>query len=237
MKKAQKLGFTSGKRGRPATLPNIECLNCKTIFKQKLHSQKYCSRLCVDKHKWVANTHPRGALGMKHTEQTKQKIAQQTKERMLDPDTKEKSISAMHCGRAEQIKSGGLSNNTYTRGRGGKRNDLNEMYFRSSWEANYARVLNQMILEGKIVSWLYEPKVFDISTNNLQMVYIPDFLLEFPDGKKEWHEVKGWLTEKSKIKLTQFAGLYPDEILILIDSKAYQVIAKQYKNNLLGWEQ
>ena len=33
----------------------------------------------------------------------------------------------------------------YTRGKGGKRKDLDNVYFRNSWEANYARFLNYKI--------------------------------------------------------------------------------------------
>src|SRR3990167_3875993 len=56
----------------------------------------------------------------------------------------------------------------YTSAKGGIREDLNQ-YFRSNWEANYARILN---LENKV--WKYEVKTFQLSEGS----YTPDFWIE-----------------------------------------------------------
>ena len=46
--------------------------------------------------------------------------------------------------------------NLYSNAKGGIRTDLNA-YFRSTWEANYARILNYESIE-----WKYEAKTFQL---------------------------------------------------------------------------
>lgn len=48
--------------------------------------------------------------------------------------------------------------NAYSRARGGRRADIGPMYFRSAWEANYARYLNWLLARGEIDRWEYEPE-------------------------------------------------------------------------------
>ena len=46
------------------------------------------------------------------------------------------------------------------RAKGGTRKDLG-FYVRSTWEANYARYLKWLQLNGQIEEWAYEPKTFE----------------------------------------------------------------------------
>lgn len=99
-----------------------------------------------------------------------------------------------------------LKQNRSYKGRivGGNRKDLDSGYFRSKWEANYARYLNQMV-----IIWEYEKKTFwfegiKSGTTN----YTPDFYLSESD---EWVEVKGQWDGKSKTKLRRFRKYHPDE--------------------------
>jgi hypothetical protein len=87
--------------------------------------------------------------------------------------------------------------NQYSRCKRGKRVDLGNIFFRSAWEANYARVLNY-----KNIKWEYEPTTFDLSD---ALTYTPDFKLE--DGT--FVEVKGWWQEKSKQKVDLFKQKIP----------------------------
>ena len=111
-----------------------------------------------------------------------------------------------------------LRRNTNYQGliRGGKRPDLEYDYYRSTWEANYARYLAFTETEFE-----YEKKTFwfeDIKsgTNN----YTPDFYL--PEYN-EWHEVKGRWDSKSKTKLRRFKKYLPDEFkrLVIVTSDIY----------------
>ena len=48
----------------------------------------------------------------------------------------------------------------HTRAAGGRREDLGETWFRSSWEANYARYLNLLARMKIVERWEYEPETF-----------------------------------------------------------------------------
>lgn len=94
--------------------------------------------------------------------------------------------------------------NPYSRTKSGKRADLNNIYFRSAVEANYARFLTFC---G--VKWIYEPKDFYFEGIKRGCVsYTPDFYL--PDEDR-WIEVKGWFDRKSITKLKRFRIYYPQE--------------------------
>ena len=113
---------------------------------------------------------------------------------------------------------------------GGKRKDLESDYFRSKWEANYARYLNQME-----INWEYEPKTFwfeDIRSGTTS--YTPDFYLVDSD---EWVEVKGRWDSKSKTKLRRFKKYHPEEFaklyIITADIFGKSKTAKKVRQFLL----
>ena len=123
------------------------------------------------------------------------------------------------------------TNNPYSRAKGGKRKDLDNIYFRSSWEANMARYYNFI---G--VKWEFEPKTFvfkDIRRGSVS--YTPDFYLPEED---RWIEVKGWMDGKSKTKLKRFKNQYPEEYkkLTLITEKEYKEIERKMKYFIKNWE-
>lgn len=120
--------------------------------------------------------------------------------------------------------------------RSGPRPDLGPTRFRSGWECNYARYLNSLIASGDVVSWEYEPKIFEFPVKRGNRMYKPDFLVHYPDGHHEWHEVKGWMDNDSRIKLKRFAIHFPDEPLVLVDSKAYRTLEKEHRDTLPHWE-
>lgn len=85
----------------------------------------------------------------------------------------------------------------------GKREDLNSIYFRSSWEANYARILNLQNIE-----WQYEPRTFNFTGYTRGAIsYTPDFYVQ----NNKWIEVKGHLDSKSRTKILRFKKQYPEE--------------------------
>lgn len=126
----------------------------------------------------------------------------------------------------------------YSRTASGKRPDLNDRYFRSSWEANYARFLNFELAHGLIVSWDYECQVFWFEKiKRGTRSYTPDFKVVFPDGHHEWHEVKGWMDPRSVTRIARMRRYYPDEFLRIIDKEWFKDARRKGLPGLLpGWE-
>lgn len=115
---------------------------------------------------------------------------------------------------------------------GGKRK-----YFRSLWEANYARYLEFLKQHNEIKEWEHEPDTFWFK--NIKRgcrSYLPDFKITNNNGSIEYHEVKGWYDDRSKTKIKRMAKYYPEVKLIVIFGKQYQSIAKQMKNIIKDWE-
>jgi len=88
----------------------------------------------------------------------------------------------------------------------GFRNDI-QMNVRSSWEANFVRVLNLYKIDFD-----FEPTVFPFPVKRGTKAYTPDFFLK---RNNDWIEVKGYLDDKSKIKLKRFKRYYLEEFLNL----------------------
>lgn len=110
----------------------------------------------------------------------------------------------------------------------GFRNDLKEI-FKSSWEANFARVLNYLEIE-----WEYERRHFnlEINTDSDSNFYIPDFFL----NNNLLIEIKGFWDKKSIKKIELFKEQYLDYKLLIIDSDMYRSLDKLYRNVIPNWE-
>lgn len=185
--------------------------------------------------------HPRGMLGKPQTDFAKQQVSKASKERWTSKTPLEREIQRVKRN-VTMLEKYGTTNvmlnqsNPYSRTKSGKRADLDNMFFRSAWEANYARYLNFLKQQGEIEAWEYEPKtfVFEGETRG-GITYLPDFKVVYRDGSHEWHEVKGWMDAKSKSKLKKMARFYPNEIVIVIGADEYRAIAK-WSGLIEGWE-
>jgi len=136
-----------------------------------------------------------------------------------------------------RIVDGKMNTGGYSRTRGGKRDDLGGLYFRSAWEANYARYLNFLVSKGEIVGWAFEPRTFEFEKiKRGTRAYTPDFRVDLVGGGHEWHEVKGWMDEKSKTRLARFARYFPAEKLIVIDQAWFKSASKTIARMLPNWE-
>lgn len=192
----------------------------------------------------IANTfkrqgHPRGALGMKHTEAAKRAIsisstrlaASMSKQRkseivLKSMKTREKN-GTLHGTNRE-----GCSWKAAWRVIGGKRK-----YFRSRWEANYARYLEFLKVNGKIKDWEHEPKTFWFeSIKRGVRSYLPDFRITENDDSQNYVEVKGWMDARSKTKIKRMAKYHPEIKLLVVEAKAYSVLKKQCAGLIAEWE-
>ena len=91
-------------------------------------------------------------------------------------------------------------------------------YLKSSWELSYAEYLDKELVNGKIGMWEYEPDTFWFENIKRGVrSYTPDFKVEYSDGGVEYHEVKGYLDNRSKTKLNRMRIYHPDIKMKLID--------------------
>lgn len=123
------------------------------------------------------------------------------------------------------------------RGLGGKRKDLGNKYFRSCWEANYARYLNFLVSCGEINRWEYEPDTFEfVGIKRGTRFYTPDFKVFNNNGRVVYHEVKGYMDARSATKLKRMAKYHPSVSIEVIDKKRYQALAGKVSGLIKHWE-
>lgn len=179
---------------------------------------------------------PRAARGRKPAELTRECAECRNAFTLRRPSDKQKFCS-VSCGAKQRSR----ANRGRFGGRGakvGKRPDLGGMFFRSGWEANYARYLNALVDAGDVDRWEYEPQVFYFPVKRGNKAYLPDFRVWFPDGSYEWHEVKGYMDDASRLKLKRFALHHPAESmrLKLIDKPVYRLLEAEQAHRIEGWE-
>jgi len=119
----------------------------------------------------------------------------------------------------------------------GKRADLGDKFFRSAWEANWARYLEWQKKNGHITSWSYESEKFIFENIRSGCTsYTPDFTVTMPNGVVIRQEIKGWMDPKSETKLKRMKRLYPAIVIDLVDGKRYRAVAKKMRCIIDGWE-
>ncbi len=112
-----------------------------------------------------------------------------------------------------------------------------KIFARSIWEANYARYLEFLKQHKKILDWEHEPKTFWFEGIKRGCVsYKPDFQVFDIDGSWVWHEVKGYLDNKSITKHKRFKKYFPEEKLFIIDKTWFSRNSKQLSGLISGWE-
>jgi len=102
-------------------------------------------------------------------------------------------------------------------------------YYRSQWEANYARYLEWLRLKGKIEFWEHEPKTFWFEEIKRGVrSYLPDFRVTELNGDIVYHEVKGYMDSRSHTKIKRMAKYFPKVKLIVIGRKEYNAILRKF---------
>ncbi|MGE4334605.1 MAG: hypothetical protein AB7E55_01340 [Pigmentiphaga sp.] len=118
--------------------------------------------------------------------------------------------------------------------RGGYREDLG-LYVRSRWEANYARYLEWLRQRGEIRDWEYEPCEFVFPVKRGTRFYRPDFRVIEKGGQVTYHEVKGYMDQKSRTALKRMARYYPKVRIVIVGRSEYREIEK-WARLIPGWE-
>jgi hypothetical protein len=183
---------------------------------------------------------PKGAPGLIHTPEARAKMSRAIRAAWQNPQSKyfDPEVIQRRSDWSHEIALTRPSYMQHSRTAGGRRPDLDNQYFRSSWEANYARFLIWFQGLGEIISWKYEPYTFIFEEIKLgTRSYTPDFKVIFPDNHYEWHEVKGWMDPKSKTKLERMKQYFPEEKIILIEKAWFKQANKSGLSGLIpGWE-
>lgn len=216
-RRARQLGLTV--QGRPQNSETRELMSLK------------------QKERIARDGHNRGALGLKHSEKTKEIITQKSNE-YWQSVTPGKDAERVMKQLKTREKNGTLYNprmkTTWKQQWaevGGKRN-----YYRSQWELNYARYLEWLKQNNQIKEWEHEPETFWFEqVKRGTRSYLPDFRVTELNGDIVYHEVKGWMDDKSKTKIKRMAKYYPNVKLIVIDSKAYKALEKQVSKLVKEW--
>ena len=135
---ARKAGLTN--QCRPFTDSQRE--KCSKIQKEIRETEYYKNVIKpkmaekLKEHFRNPNNHPRGFLGKHHTEDAKRRISESNIETASHMSKEEKHKRAMKAvnTKIKTKKTSNTTSNTYSRTKSGKRKDLNDQFFRSSWE-------------------------------------------------------------------------------------------------------
>lgn len=208
------------------------------------HNAKTLARLRETyKDRWVKHPHPRGMAGKKHTPEVRAIVSLASRKSWatmkafgignMSPANRAKLSARMAKMAAERP-----AEKNYSRTRAGRREDLGGIYFRSGWEANYARYLNMLIRLGVVEKWDFEPETFWFDgvrrgTNS----YKPDFRVHYRgDPTPEYIEIKGWIVPKDRTKWRRMAKYHPTIKLVVVKAKEYYAIERKWASSIPEWE-
>ena len=218
---ARKLGLTNAKRPH-----GIESRKKASIKFKKWHHD---------------HEHPKGMLGKTHSLEYSKECGRRATEWYNKASPEKKRERVVKAMKTKIQKYGGMIaplENVKTTWRqgwrviGGKR-----AYFRSRWEANYARYLEYQKNQKWILDWEHEPKTFWFDKIKRGSVsYLPDFKVISLDGSYRWVEVKGWMDSRSRTKIKRFRKYFPAEKLDVIDGKWYQNNKNKLRLLIPDWE-
>jgi hypothetical protein len=228
------------KEGRLALNPEQRARAAKTLQARYANKSEEERKVVSDRCKRFAPIeHPRGALGLKHSDETKRRISKASTayHKQVTEEQRAERVMKMMKTRA--------TNGTYApeRAKTTWKSGWREIggvskYYRSRWEANYAYYLEWLKSRGEIIEWQHEPKTFWFEGIKRGCVsYLPDFRVVSTNGQESYHEVKGWMDDRSKTKIKRMAKYHPQVELLVIDSKAYRNLKKAVSGIVPGWEE
>jgi hypothetical protein len=180
--------------------------------------------------------------GKKHSKESLNKISESSKKMWAMPESVMRSEASLQK-RSDAMRdinnnkmSGKRPSSVYSRTtKGWWENGEKKYYMLSKWEMNYAWYLEFLISKGEIKSWEYEVDTFWFEKIKRGVrSYTPDFKVVINSGSIEYHEVKGWMDDKSKTKIKRMAIYHPKVILKVVGEKEYKAIRK-WANLIPNW--
>jgi hypothetical protein len=192
---------------------------------------------------WAKKPHPRGMLGKKHTPETLRVVSEASKRSWATQKTfgtgncAPENVAKRRATMAKIAASRPASSN-YSRARGGRRPDLGATWYRSSWEANYARYLNFLMRLGVVEAWEFEPQTFWFEgIKRGACSYLPDFRVKYKgDDRLEYVELKGWVQPKDRTKWRRMKKYHPEIKLTIVAAKEYYALQKKWASAIQHWE-
>jgi hypothetical protein len=110
-------------------------------------------------------------------------------------------------------------------------------YYRSQWEANYAAYLEFLKKHKHILDWQHESETFWFDGIKRGVCsYLPDFKVTNLDGSVEFHEVKGYMDNRSSTKIKRMAKYHPHIKLVVVKAKQYGEIKNKLGAYIQNWE-
>lgn len=174
---------------------------------------------------------PISSKGRKATPEQRQAMSLRRRPNL--PKMSHERRNALSEGMQKRLK----GTNVYSSAKRGRRGDIGGQFFRSAWEANYARYLNWMVTQNRIAGWEYEPHTFWFEKIRRGVrSYTPDFRITGLDGSKRWVEIKGWMDAKSKTKLKRMKKYHPSEVVEVLGAKEYKALSVSMAGIIGGWE-
>jgi hypothetical protein len=175
--------------------------------------------------------HPKGMLGKKHTDAAKEAMSSARIGKSIPPDQVMRMLKTKHAeGTLITPRKGSWKSGW--REIGDKR-----IFARSRWEANYARYLEWLKQQKQITEWEHEPETFWFEAIKRGCrSYTPDFRVQLLNGCVEFHEVKGWMDDRSRTKLKRMGIYHPNVRMVLIDKLWFRRNGKLMSRMLRGWE-
>lgn len=236
---------------RGLKLPNspnkiVYCKECRKGFLSFDKNRKYCSINCTTKSddilKNIRTTGPKKRIFFSEkncitcgkpfmpTSKSPNKTHCGIKCATRDPEVNKRKIATLRAN-PFAIKTGYTSCKRGWAKIGGKK-----IFFRSSWEENYARYLEWLKGLKEIQDWEHEPDTFwfDGIKRGVRS-YLPDFKVTTKNGEIEYHEVKGWMDSKSKTKIKRMAKYHPSVKMVIIDTNRYKSLERTVSGLVPKW--
>lgn len=210
---ARRLGLTS--MNRPHGKLKIKAMKKRFILWHQTHD------------------HPRGMLGKNHAKETCDEMSRSRMGRKVLAATTLKMMKtklARYGTTSPATKHGSWK--SAWREIGGRR-----IYARSRWEANYARYLEWLKVNGQIKEWEHEPETFWFEgIRRGTCSYLPDFRVTENNGAVAFHEVKGWFDARSKTKIKRMAKYHPTVSLRIIAAPWFKENGRKLSGIIPNWE-
>jgi hypothetical protein len=228
-RKARSLGLTLKSRKR------VEAW--KVYRKHETPEARKAAIVAGTKRYQAEHGHPRGALGMRHSAETKAVLGQKGREWWASRTQTEKDDFVYSRVRRRREQGVPFANPRGSWKAGWREIGDRRVFFRSRWEANYGRYLEWLRGLGQIADWEHEAETFWFDGIKRGCVsYLPDFKVTNLGGTVEWHEVKGWMDARSKTVIRRMAKYHPTVKLVVVEEKGYREIARKVGSLIPGWE-